>query len=76
MTRHGLQILAYSIAGVVFAVVFEYLDWFAGLNAGIVAQWVVICIALGVASLVLLGVAFCILAVSPGQKKNGGLRGF
>lgn len=71
MTRHQLQILAYSIAGVVFAVTFEVLDYLAGFNAGIALQWLVILVSSLVAFLVLLGVAVCIMAVSPPAKKRG-----
>ena len=76
MTRHQLQVLTYSIAGVVFTVTFEVLDYLAGFNAGIALQWLVILVSSLVAFLVLLGVAVCIMAVSPPAKKSKRLKGY
>jgi len=57
MTKRQLQITTHTIGLVVFAVVFEVLDFMAGYNAGILAQWVVIGVSAILAFVVWFGLA-------------------
>jgi len=70
MTRNHQRKAVWTLGAAVFALVFLYADYVAGYNAGIFAQWVCVGIAGAVAVAVILGVAVCIMAVSPPAKKS------
>lgn len=67
MTRRTV----WALTGVMFALVFEVLDYLAGFNAGIAAQWLVILASAAVAFGFALMLAVCIMAVTP---RKGGKR--